>query len=59
MLRNQVPPILKATETVYEPLHLSESGTSIVVLLGPRPSNCSVAFSRDKGKLLVTQAVGE
>ena len=32
---------------------------SIVVVWGPRPSNCSIAFCREKGKLLATQAVGE
>ena len=59
MLRKQVPPILEATETVYEPLFLSETGSSIVVVWGPRPSNCNIAFSRDKGKFLATQAVGK
>ena len=45
--------ILEATETVYEPLLLSrsETGTSIVVVWGPRPSNCSIGFSRDKGTI--------
>ena len=32
---------------------------SIVVVWEPRPSNCSIAFTCDKGKLLATQAVGE
>ena len=42
-------------------LSRSETGTSIVVVWGARPSNCSIAFTRDKGtcKLLATQAVGE
>ena len=31
---------------------------NIVVVWGPRPSNCSIAFTHDKGKVL-TQAVGE
>ena len=64
MLRNQVPLILEAPETVYiraAPFILSwsETGTSIVVVWGPRLSRCSIAFTRDKGKLLATQAVGE
>ena len=44
LLRNQVPLIIEATETVRAApfiLSRSETGTSIVVLWGPRPSNCS------------------
>ena len=63
MLGNQVPLILEATENVYKPLliilYWSETGTSIVVVRGPRPSNCSIKFTCNKDKLVATQAVGE
>ena len=44
-MRKQVPLILEATETVRGApfiLSRSETGTSIVVVWGPRPSNCSI-----------------
>ena len=51
--------ILEVTETVYKPLffYLGRTGTSIVFVLGSRPSNCSITFIRDKGKMLATQTV--
>ena len=48
-LGNQVPLILKATETVRaDPFILSrsETGTSILVVWEPRPSNCSIKEAR-------------
>ena len=57
-LRNQVPLILEATETAYKPLLSFYLGRRLVRALwlcvgggggGARPSNCSIAFTRDKG----------
>ena len=53
MLRKQVPLTLEATETMRGAhciLSRSKTGTSIVVVWGPRPRNCSIAFTRDKGR---------